>query len=127
MPNNSVNLTVQDLMQTLQATAVLLAITLCILLEASYREWASQRRESEVEFQVHGIPLFGRFDGHLYLSLVSGKVLYENQQVLSLQKNRANFRRERFETKNGELGGGDRSGPRCHNRGCILAASCSRN
>ncbi|MGD0013557.1 MAG: hypothetical protein ABSD56_03905 [Bryobacteraceae bacterium] len=45
----------------------LLAITLCILLEASYREWVSQRRESEVEFQVHGIPSFGRFDGHLYL------------------------------------------------------------
>jgi hypothetical protein len=60
-------------------------------------------------------------------SLVSGKVLYDGPQVLCRQKDRANFSRERFETKNGELGGGGRSGLQCHNWGCIPAASCSRN
>ena len=44
-----------------------LTITVCIVLETSYREWVKQRRDDEAEFRVHGIPVCGKFDGRLYL------------------------------------------------------------
>ena len=52
MPNNSVNLTVQDLMQTLQATAVLLAIA-----QAQVCSLAREREGLEAQVAALGLEL----------------------------------------------------------------------
>ena len=59
--------------------------------------------------------------------LVSGKVLYDIQQVLWIVEGGGFFRRERFEIQNDKTGRGERIAAPADNGGCTLAGSCSQN